>query len=316
MLLTLAALMPAAAVAVMQNGVHSFFIIALTAAAAVTTELTFVLIEKKRPVVIDGSAGLTGLLLALSFPPQTPLWMGPLGSLFAIAIVKHAFGGLGRNFLNPALAGRAFCALAFPAAVAAGAAPAVPFSGSALLDVAGGYPGGWIGGSSAGALLLGAAVVWSLRIIDVTLPLAFAGSAFVAFWLDAGTGHGLLSGHALTYALLQIGSGGLLLAALFMATDPVTSPQVPSARLLFGIGCGVGTFFFRKFGGANNGVVYAVLLMNLAVPYLDRYCGRVRKRKNHPYLTFPLFKGKVPKAEGVKASASSEELDLVGLNDA
>jgi Na+-translocating ferredoxin:NAD+ oxidoreductase subunit D len=272
MLMTLAALVPVIGVSVALNGVHVLLIIALSMAAAAAAEWGIRSIEEKRPVMIDGSAGLTGLLLACSLPPQVPLWMAPLGSLFAIAIVKMSFGGRGRNFLNPALAGRAFCVLSFPVVFASAA---TPVSGETFLNLIAGYQGGWIGGSSAGALLLGAIVLWCLRIIDFTLPLAFIGSSLVLFWLG-GEGHGLLS------VLLQIGTGGLLLGAFFMATDPVTSPKAASARLLFGTGCGALTFLFRKFGSADNSVMYAVLLMNLMVPYLDRYCGRrpmgVRKR--------------------------------------
>jgi len=272
MLITLAALVPVVGVSAAQNGVRALLIIALSMAAAAATEWVFRCVAEKRPVMIDGSAGLTGLLLACSLPPQVPLWMSPLGSLFAIAIVKMSFGGLGRNFLNPALAGRAFCVLSFPMVFAAAF---MPVSGETLLNLVTGYQGGWIGGSSAGALLLGAVVLWCLRIIDFTLPLAFIGSSFVLFWL-AGEGHGPVS------ALFQITTGGLLLGAFFMATDPVTSPKAPLARLLFGTGCGVLAFIFRRFGSTNDAVMYAVLLMNCMVPYLDRYCGRrpmgVRKR--------------------------------------
>ncbi|MGA2507925.1 MAG: RnfABCDGE type electron transport complex subunit D [Chitinispirillaceae bacterium] len=270
MIITLAALLPAAAVAVMWNGVHSFFVIVICMAAAAATEWVFLSRGKKRPVMIDGSAAVTGLLLALSFPPQVPFVAALLGPVFAIAIVKMALGGLGRNFLNPALAGRVFCALSFPAAFAA-AAPSIPSGGNMFFDLVIGHQSGWIGGFSAGALLAGAIVLRCLRIIDVTLPVAFAGSAYVLFRCFGGANTALS-------AMSGIGIGSLLLCAFFMATDPVTSPKTVPARFLFGAGCGILTFFLIKFGGANNSVAYAVLTMNLLIPYLDRYCSRVRKR--------------------------------------
>ena len=269
MFITLAALVPAAVVSIIQNGVHALSIIAVCVAAAAATEWMFLSREKKRPVMIDGSAGVTGLLFAFSLPPHAPLWTALLGSVFAIAIVKMTFGGLGRNFLNPALAGRAFCALSFPAVFAAAAAPPLSVSGAPLLHLLTGFQDGWIGGSSAGALLAGAIVLWCLRTIDFTVPLAFIGSAGALFWFFGGS---------FISALLTVGTGGLLLGAFFMATDPVTSPKSVPARLLFGTGCGALAFLFRKFGSANDSVMYAILLMNLAVPYLDRYCGRVRKQ--------------------------------------
>jgi len=272
MLITLAAIIPALGVSVAHNGAYVLLVAAVSVASAALAEWVFRIVAEKRPVMIDGSAGLTGLLLACTLPPQVPLWVPLVGSVFAIAIVKMAFGGLGRNFLNPALAGRAFCVLAFPAVFSAMSSPHAPVPGETLFPLVVGYQGGLLGGSSAGALLLGAAVLWGLRIIDVTLPASFIGSSFLLFWL-AGVGHGPLE------ALVQTCSGGLFLGALFMATDPVTSPKTSIARLLFGTGCGVLAFLFRNIGRAGDSIMYAVLLMNCIVPYCDRYCGRLLRRR-------------------------------------
>jgi Na+-translocating ferredoxin:NAD+ oxidoreductase RnfD subunit len=262
MLITLGALLPAVGVSAVHNGPYVLLVAAVSMAAAAAAEWVFRSAAGKRPVMIDGSAAcLTGLLLACSLPPQVPLWMPPIGAVFAVAIVKMAFGGLGNNFLNPALAGRAFCALAFPAVWSSAPSPLVPLPGETLFSFVAGFPGGWIGGASAGALLLGAAVLWDLRIIDATLPASFAGSAFFLFWLAQGP----------RGALEQITAGGVLLSALFMATDPVTSPKAFGGRLLFGTCCGSFAFLFWRSGINGHNVMYAVLFMNCVVPYIDRF---------------------------------------------
>ena len=272
MLITLAALVPALGVSVAHNGAYVLLVAAASMASAAAAEWVFLLVAEKRPKMIDGSAVITGLLLACTLSPRVPLWVPLVGSVFAIAIVKMAFGGFGCNFLNPALAGRAFCVLVFPAVFSAVLSPLSPVSGETLLSFVMGHRGGLLGGSSAGALIIGAAVLWGLRIIDVTLPVSFIGSSFLLFWL-AGAGHDPLP------ALVQATTGGMLLCALFMATDPVTSPKTPAARLLFGTGCGVFAFLFRNSGGAGDNMMYAVLLMNCIVPYFDRYCGRPLRRR-------------------------------------
>jgi electron transport complex protein RnfD len=272
MLVTLAALMPVLGVSAVHNGPRVLLAAAVSMAAAAFAEWVFRIIAERRAVMIDGSAGVTGLLLACTMPPQIPLWVPPLGAVFAVTIVKMAFGGLGRNFLNPALAGRAFCVLVFPAVFGVLSSTPVAVPGDTLLSFFIGGQGGWIGGSSAGALLAGAAVLWGLRIIDMTVPVSFSASLFLLFWL-AGAGHDPLP------ALEQISAGSMLLCALFMATDPVTSPKASGARLLFGCGCGALAFLFRNAGTAGDGVVYAVLLMNCMVPFLDRWCGRLLRRR-------------------------------------
>jgi Na+-translocating ferredoxin:NAD+ oxidoreductase subunit D len=300
MLFTIAALVPAAAGAVVLYGAHAALLIALCVAAAVATEWVFLVAQKRRFVMVDGSPALTGLLLSLSLPPGLPLWMAPIGAVFAIAIVKMAFGGLGRNFLNPALAGRAFLAVAFPAAFSVVSLPDLSATGEVFLNLVIGYANGWIGGVSIGALLVGAVVLWCLRVIDFAVPLAFVSGAFVLFWCT-GDAWPLFTCPALLTALMQIGIGGFLLCAFFMATDPVTSPTAMIARILFGVGCGALTFLFRKFGNADNSVMWALLLMNLSVPYLDRYCRR------RPFGTWRKHEENIGRGDGDLLSVKNSE---------
>jgi Na+-translocating ferredoxin:NAD+ oxidoreductase subunit D len=287
MLPVLIALVPAAGIAIMLHGLPALLTIVSSVGAAVAAEYLISFILQKKLPGFDGSSAITGMLLALSLPPQTPLWLAPLGSVFAITIVKMLFGGLGCNFLNPAMAGRAFLLMGFPAAFGSAAASAQPFTTldtkDTLLNFLVGYQGGWIGSTSVGALLAGAALLWYLRCIDFALPLSFIGSFFLLSWYTNDSGS-LTSGSAFLAPLAQMLSGGVLLAALFMAPDPATSPRARRARLIFGTGCGVLAFLFQKFGDANYGVMQAVLLMNCIAPSLDRFLmhkpfGAARKKK-------------------------------------
>jgi electron transport complex protein RnfD len=272
MLIAFAALVPASVVPVLLYGTHVLLAMLLGLSAAAATEWIITAIRRRRMVLIDGSACVTGLLLALSLPPQAPLWLAPLGGVFAIAVAKMALDGLGRNFLNPALAGRAFLAISFPA-VFATAASAAPFplaaDARAFLDLFIGYQGLWIGSVSAAALLAGAAALWYFRIIDFSLPIAFIATAFALFWVDGGSG-GLFTAVALLSPLFDVVTGGILLAALFMATDPVTSPTGTAARILAGAGCGAMVWIFHAYGQEANAPMYAILIMNCLVPWLDR----------------------------------------------
>lgn len=276
MLWVLVALIPATAIGVVMSGLHSLYSMGLSIFAATATEWVILFFVYKKRQIPDGCAPLTGLLLALSLPPLLPLWVAPIGSFFAIAVVKMTFGGLGRNFLNPAMAGRAFLVAAFPVLFNTGALPCPNPAGGAseiystLLNFLTGYQCGWMGGTSAGALIIGAALLRALRIIDFTLPLSFIGTFFLLFWCT-GENASLFSMASLLTPLFQLLSGGILFGALFLATDPVTSPSTGRARLLFGIGCGAFTFLFQKFGAQNDGIMQAILIMNCTVPYLDRY---------------------------------------------
>jgi Na+-translocating ferredoxin:NAD+ oxidoreductase RnfD subunit len=189
-----------------------------------------------------------------------------------VFVAKLAMGGLGRNFLNPALAGRAFLLLSFPGVFAA-ADIAAPLPGaadpSALINLLIGYQGSWIGTVSTVALLAGAAVLWYFRIIDFSLPFAFIGTAFVLFWTGNGQG-GLFTAGALFESLFDIITQGIVVAALFMATDPVTSPTGARARIFAGVLCGAFAWFFHMTGQGSGSPMYAVLVMNCLVPWLDR----------------------------------------------
>jgi Na+-translocating ferredoxin:NAD+ oxidoreductase subunit D len=305
MLSIIIALAPAAAGSVFFFGAHALYLIATCVAVSVATEWFAFVCMKKKPPINDLSAIVTGMLLAMSLPQKLPLWMAAAGALFAICVVKIAFGGLGKNFLNPALAGRAFLMLSFPATMNSWSAPrngtlcgcpdalsaATPlahFSESlktgamnpldfqdALSHLFWGNTGGAIGATSAALLLAGALFLWYRRSTGFAIPLSFIGSTFILFLLFNGTGT-ILTTDALVVPFYQILSGGIMLGALFMANDPVTSPITSAGRIMFGVGCGILTYGFRTYGATPDGVGYAILIMNCAVPVIDR-CTRPRR---------------------------------------
>ncbi|MFH1639187.1 MAG: RnfABCDGE type electron transport complex subunit D [Chloroflexota bacterium] len=276
-LVFLSLLFPTAA-AVYYFGIHALLVIITSVVTAVITEF---LIKKLRgqPFVMDGSALITGLLLALTLPSSIELWMVALGAVFAIAIVKEAFGGLGHNIFNPALGARAFMSASFAAPMttwllplsADGVTTATPladgFVWSARLaarlalykDMFMGLRAGSLGETSALAILVGAAVLLVFQIIDWRIPVTYLGVVFV---LSAISG---------SDPFMQLMAGGLLLAAFYMATDYVTSPLTYRGRIIFGIGCGLVTFVIRHFGGLPEGVCYSILFMNALTPLIDRY---------------------------------------------
>jgi Na+-translocating ferredoxin:NAD+ oxidoreductase subunit D len=298
------ALVPAFAASVYFFGVRALILTAACIITALVSEwLIATLLLKKGNTLGDFSALVTGILVAFNLPPQLPVWMAVLGTLFAIGVVKWTFGGLGNNFINPALAGRAFLMASYPAAMTAFSAPrnglisglragmdgittATPLAAikeamagnvfqaldfqHAIPNLFIGNIGGCIGETSALALLVGAILLWYKRIIGFAIPLSYIGTVFLLFWLFNGSGEWFTS-DALIIPVYHILAGGLMLGALYMATDMVTSPIVPLGRLWFGVGCGVLTFVIRKFGGYPEGVSYSILLMNLVVPLLDRY---------------------------------------------
>ena len=265
------ALLPATAFGVWHFGVHALLIILMSIASAVLTEFIFNVITGKGNTLRDGSAVLTGLLLALCLPPQVPLYIPYIGAVFAIAVVKGLFGGLGRNILNPALAARCFLLLSFGGPMtkyfADGVSGATPLASIAagqsadLVRILTGHAGGVIG-CSAIALLLGGIYLLISGGITWQIPVATIAS-FSAFMM--------LFGKNMTPALLlaQICGGGVLMAAFFMATDPVTSPVSGPGQLIFGTCVGVLSGLLRRFGSSADSVSYAVILSNLATPVLD-----------------------------------------------
>jgi electron transport complex protein RnfD len=296
MLLVVIALWPAACFGVWLNGPWAAAVLGVSIGTAVLTEYLYEKLMKKPVTVSDCSAVVTGLLLGMNLPPQVPLWMPALGSLFAILVVKQLFGGLGQNFMNPALAGRCFLMISFSArmtsfAVAdgtlnkivdtvSGATPLAEIRAGGSFDLLSMFLGttrGTIGETSTLALLIGAAFLVAAGVIRLTVPLAYLAS-FSAFALLFG-GHGF----DLPFLAAQLCGGGLMLGAWFMATDYVTRPITAKGQLVYGILLGLMTGLFRFFGGSAEGVSYAIIFCNLLVPLIERLTlpggfGVVRKR--------------------------------------
>ena len=264
------ALLPAVIFAVYWFGFGVLLTVLLSVASAILSEF---LMEKalRRPVTIDdGSAAVTGLLLALTLPAGTPWYVPVLGSVFAICIAKQVFGGLGDNFVNPALAGRAFLLASFPAAmttyplVADAVTSATPlsseFAGSVdYLQAFIGRIGGCIGEVSTLALLIGAAYLLIRRVIDWRIPLSYLGTMALLTVIGGG--------NVLDSVLL----GGTVLGAFFMATDYVTSPVTSWGRVIYGVGIGIINYTIRRWGAYPEGTTYAILLMNIAAPLIERF---------------------------------------------
>lgn len=282
------ALLPATVLGVYFFGLHALWIVLSSVIVAVGTEALLQLIMKRNITALDGSAALTGLLIALNMPPTVPIWIPMLGAAFGIAIVKQCFGGLGFNFLNPALGARAFLVASFPVPMTTWASPAnticasqsvvdavsgaTPLAaleaseavGANYLDMAIGNIGGCIGETSAIALILGGLYLLARRVIDWRIPGVYIATVALFTWI-AGP-EGLFTGDALFHVL----GGGLMLGAIYMATDYTTSPMSRKGKIIFALGCGILTSVIRLWGGYPEGVSYSILLMNLAVPLMDR----------------------------------------------
>lgn len=292
----LVAIAPAAAYGVVLYGLPALLTILVSIAAAVASDAIFRLAIGEKPRVADLSAIITGLLLALVLPPSTPLWMTALGAIFSIVVAKEFFGGLGANVFNPALIGRAFLIMSFPAAITTWHTPggfkpltdamttATPLNiikqGGTIADVGKnfvdtglassadygttlwtlffGNRAGCIGESSILLILAGAAFLFLMRVIDWRAPLAMVGTAFVTSWL---------LGMDPVFGVL---SGGLVFGAVFMATDYTSAPVTPVGKLLFGAGAGLVTVLIRKLGGYPEGVTYGILIMNSLSPFLNK----------------------------------------------
>jgi len=259
-------------------------------AAVLSALVTEALIQRgrgQRVTISDGSAFMTGLLLAFNLPAHAPLWLPVVGAVFAIAIGKQAFGGLGRNIFNPALAGRAFLMAAWPqhmttftrpfavdavtqatplALLKEGKIASLADSGLSTMDLLLGFRSGCLGEVCALALILGGLYLLVRRIISWHIPVTFILTAAGFGWAFGAPG-GFFKGDF----VFQVLSGGLLLGAIFMATDYVTSPITKKGQLIFGVGCGLLTGVIRRWGGYPEGVCYAILFMNAAVPLIDRF---------------------------------------------
>ncbi len=266
------ALMPATLFGIWHFGVHALFVVLMSVASAVLTEFVFDYLTGRGNTLYDGSAVLTGLLLALCIPASVPLYVPYIGSVFAILVVKCLFGGLGKNFMNPALGGRCFLLLSFGSAMTnyavdgvSGATPLAQLdSGAAvnLVQVFTGHAGGVLG-CSAFALLLGGLYLWVIDAIPWRIPVSILVSFAVFMGLFGGDGFDL------PLLCLHMVSGGVFMAAFFMATDPVTSPVTAPGQLLYGCLVGLLSAFFRAFGSSADSVSYAVILSNICVPLID-----------------------------------------------
>ena len=272
------ALLPALCVGVGVLGWRSLVVTLISVAAAVGAEWLFSVVTKSRNTTIDGSAIVTGLLLAMTLPHTVPYWMVPVGSVFAIIVVKMLCGGLGQNIFNPALTARAFLMLIYPVGLTRyvgvdGVSAATPLHHmvmpalpeESILDMFLGNCPGSIGEISALALLVGGAYLVYRKVISVRIPAAYIGTVAVLALVTCKTGT------PLEWMAYQLFSGGLMLGAIFMATDYATSPATPVGQLIYGVGCGVLTVFFRYFGLFPEGVTYAILLMNALVWLIDRH---------------------------------------------
>ena len=276
MLDVLIALLPAAVAGVVIFGLTSLIVIASCVIGCVGFEALFYLIRKKPIPVGDLSAAVTGLLLALNLPANTPWWQCLIGALFAMVVVKGLFGGLGYNPVNPAITSRVFMLVAFatlaqpafPTIVdtVASATPLASEEATSLTDLFLGLHGGAIGETCAAALLRGGIYLIVRRIITWHIPVAFIGTVFLTSFL--------MESMDPMAGLAAVLSGGLLIGAIFMATDYVTSPATPWGKIIFGLGAGLITFLIRYFGVYPEGVSFAILFMNIITPYISSWTKR------------------------------------------
>jgi len=293
----LIALSPALIMAIYHYGKQAFYTTAIAVISAFLAEYLYQRVMGKLVTINDYSAVITGVLLAFNLPPYVPFWLPVIGSFFAVIVVKQLFGGLGSNFVNPALAARALLLASFPVHMTnwtfapdavTGATylarvkwnPAFSPGISDYTALLFGKVGGCIGETSAVALLAGGIYLLVRKVINWRIPVFYIGS-FTIFALIFGRA-GLFTGAE--NILFEILNGGLIMGAFFMATDYATSPITPNGKIVMGIGCGFLTVFIRFFGGYPEGVSYAIIIMNLFVPLIDKY---VRPRvyghkKTHP----------------------------------
>lgn len=284
------ALLPTTLFGIWNFGFRALLVVLVTVASSVFFEWLYNRLMHKKNTINDFSAVVTGLLLALNMPPQIPLWMPVLGSAFAIIVVKQLFGGLGQNFMNPALAARCFLMISFAGKMTDFAVDKL--SGYHCIDTVTGATAlaelknsgftadsisvknlfignihGTIGETSAIAILIGAVILLAFKVIDLKIPLTYIGSfaVFVILYM-LGTGKGF----DVNYLFSHLFGGGLMLGAWFMATDYVTTPITPKGQLLYGCCLGVVTAIFRLFGGSAEGVSYAIIFCNLLVPLIEK----------------------------------------------
>lgn len=275
MLAVIIALLPATGFGIYNFGLNALILIIVTIVSCVLTELLFEKIVKKPVTIGDYSAVVTGLLLALNLPSSAPWWIGVVGGVFAILVVKMLFGGLGQNFMNPALGARCFLLIAYTSIMTnfncdaySGATPLAALKNGETVDIMSmvvGKTAGTIGETSMIAIVIGACLLIILGIIDLRIPGMYILSFLIFVWIFGGRGFDP------SYFAAQLAGGGLMLGAFFMATDYVTRPITRKGQYVYGILLGIMTGIFRLFGPSAEGVSYAIILGNLLVPLIEKF---------------------------------------------
>lgn len=291
------ALVPATAAGIYYFGINALILIIAAIASAVVFEAICQKVMKKPVTVSDLSAVVTGLLLAMNLPAAAPVWVAIVGSAFAIIFGKQLFGGLGQNFINPALAGRAFLLASYPTEMTTWSVPnglevadaatyATPLAqlkagylDASLGELLLGQCGGTIGETCAIALIIGGVYLLYKHVISWKIPVVYIATVAILF--------GVLGRHGMRMPLQEIMAGGVMLGGIFMATDYASSPVTPKGQIIFAVGAGLITYLIRTFGGYPEGVSYSILIMNCCVPLIERF-------------TEPTIFGALPKTKEAK----------------
>ena len=290
------ALVPATAAGIYYFGLRALILIVAAIISAVFFEWLYEKISKKPVTIYDLSAVVTGLLLAMNLPASAPVWVAIVGSAFAIIFAKQLFGGLGQNFINPALAGRAFLLASYPTEMTTWVVPnglaadaatyATPLAqlkngtlDASLGQLVLGQVGGTIGETCAIALIIGGIYLLYKHVISWKIPVIYIATVFILF--------AVIGRHGMRMPLQEIFAGGVMLGGIFMATDYASSPVTPKGQVIFAVGAGLLTYLIRTFGGYPEGVSYSILIMNCCVPLIERF-------------TEPTIFGALPKTKEAK----------------
>ena len=290
------ALVPATAAGIYYFGLRALILIVAAIISAVFFEWLYEKITKKPFTINDLSAVVTGLLLAMNLPASAPVWVAIVGSAFAIIFAKQLFGGLGQNFINPALAGRAFLLASYPTEMTTWVVPnglaadaatyATPLAqlkngalDASLKQLVIGQVGGTIGETCAIALIIGGIYLLYKHVISWKIPVIYIATVFILF--------AVIGRHGMRMPLQEIFAGGVMLGGIFMATDYASSPVTPKGQVIFAVGAGLLTYLIRTFGGYPEGVSYSILIMNCCVPLIERF-------------TEPTIFGALPKTKEAK----------------
>ncbi len=290
------ALVPATAAGIYYFGLRALILIVAAIISAVFFEWLYEKITKKPVTINDLSAVVTGLLLAMNLPASAPVWVAIVGSAFAIIFAKQLFGGLGQNFINPALAGRAFLLASYPTEMTTWVVPnglaadaatyATPLAqlkngalDASLKQLVIGQVGGTIGETCAIALIIGGIYLLYKHVISWKIPVIYIATIFILF--------AVIGRHGMRMPLQEIFAGGVMLGGIFMATDYASSPVTPKGQVIFAVGAGLLTYLIRTFGGYPEGVSYSILIMNCCVPLIERF-------------TEPTIFGALPKTKEAK----------------